>query len=46
MYHDDNNNDNVYGNDDENYAILIVMMIMMIIMLISLLSLIMSWMRC
>ena len=41
MYHDDNNYDNVYGNDDENYAILIMMMIMMIIMLISLLSLIM-----
>jgi len=41
VYHDDNNYDNVYGNDDENYAILIMMMIMMIIMLISLLSLIM-----
>lgn len=42
MYHDDNIDDNVYGNDDENYAILIMMMmIMMIIMLISLLSLIM-----
>jgi len=42
VYHDDNIDDNVYGNDDENYAILIMMMmIMMIIMLISLLSLIM-----